>query len=97
MHQLNGTVTTLRGTPYVVREAFYVVFRQSGPRYVLPDSIAGDGVTIFPILIDIAPSALSGSRERYAPRVISAEELGAARTGVGVDEGDPDEPKEIAT
>jgi hypothetical protein len=91
MYQLHDTVMRLKGTPYEVREAFYVVFREAGPRYVLPESVHGEGWTVFPVLIDIAPLSESGSRQAYQPRVISEEEFGSAMRGEGINEGDPDE------
>lgn len=91
MYQLAGTVTTLRGTPHEVHEAFFVVFRQSGPRYAFPERVTVEGMVVFPVLIDIAPTEEAGSRERHQPRAFTEEELGAAYGGNGVEEGDPDE------
>lgn len=65
----------LRGTPYDVHEAFYVVFRRGGPRYVLPPAVRGEGWTAHLLLIDIAPAEKPGSRGATRPYVISAEEL----------------------
>jgi hypothetical protein len=65
----------LQGTKYAVREVFYVVFRESGPRYVLPREVPGEGFITFPILIDIAPASESGSRQKYAPILIPIDEL----------------------
>jgi hypothetical protein len=52
-----------------------VIFRESGPRYVLPEAIPGEGWTVFPLLIDIADLAETGSRQRDRPVTIPAEEL----------------------
>lgn len=76
MWQLHDTVSALRGTPREVAEAFFVVFREDGPRYVLPDTVRGEGWTVFLRLIDIAPAVASGSRQRHQPEAISLEELG---------------------
>lgn len=79
MWQLHDTIARLKGTPHAVEEGFYVVFREAGPRYVLPASVAGEGWTVFPVLIDIAPLSASGSRQRQQPIEIPAAEL-APRT-----------------
>jgi hypothetical protein len=65
----------LRGSPYEVDEVFYVVFRQSGPRYILPESVRGEDYVVFPLLIDIAPLVQSGSRSRTRPIRIEPDEL----------------------
>ena len=75
--QLHDTVTRLRGTPYEVNEAFYVVFRLGGPRYLLPETLPGEGWTTHLVLVDIADTSASGSRQRYPVISISAEDLTA--------------------
>lgn len=70
--QVHDTVARLHGTPYEVREAFLLVFREAGPRYALPESIRGEAWTVYPILVDIAPAATSGSRQRE--RIVVMEE-----------------------
>ena len=80
-HQLWDTVSGLKGTPYEVREAFYVVFRRGGPRYILPDQpLAGEGWTAHLRLIDIAPNTERGSQGAKKPIVISVDDLMPART-----------------
>jgi hypothetical protein len=69
VQQVQDTAARLHGTPYEIHEVFLVVFREGGPRYVLPEMITGDAWTIYPLLIDIAPSEQTGSRQRE--RVIS--------------------------
>jgi hypothetical protein len=75
MWQVHDTIARLKGTPHAVQEAFYVVFREAGPRYSLPASVAGEGYMVFTILVDIAPLALSGSRQRQQPILIPADQL----------------------
>jgi hypothetical protein len=72
--QLHDTVARLNGTPYQVREAFFLVFREGGPRYVIPDTVRGEGWVVFPVLVDISPASESGSRQKDRPIVIPAEE-----------------------
>ncbi|WNG17930.1 hypothetical protein [Cystobacter fuscus] len=80
-HQLWDTVSGLKGTPYEVKEAFYVVFRRGGPRYILPDQpLPGEGWTAHLRLIDIAPTEERGSQGAKKPIVISEGELMPART-----------------
>ncbi|NNC20436.1 hypothetical protein HJC22_32435 [Corallococcus exiguus] len=79
-HQLWDTVSGLKGTPYEVKEAFYVVFRCGGPRYVLPDqALPGEGWTAHLRIIDIAPAKERGSQGAKKPIVISMDELMPAR------------------
>ena len=58
-----------------IREAFLLVFRRDGPRYCLPSVVHGDNIRLYPLLIDIAPTEQSGSRQRMTPIDIAAEEL----------------------
>jgi hypothetical protein len=73
--QIHDTAGRLLGSPYEVDEVFYVTFRQGGPRYVLPAQLRGESYTVYPLLIDIAPLAVTGSRSRSRAIRISAEEL----------------------
>lgn len=75
LSQVHDTAGRMRGTPYAVDEVFYVVFRQGGPRYELPAQVQGEGYVVYPMLVDIAPTAESGSRNRERPRRIDASEL----------------------
>ena len=73
--QIHDTAGRLRGSRYAVEEVFYVIFRQGGPRYVLPDRLSGEDYVVYPILIDIAPLAMSGSRSDARATRIDATEL----------------------
>lgn len=73
--QVWDTVGRLNGAGYPVSEAFLVVFRLGGPRYVLPDYVDSEGVTLWPLLVDIAPASESGSRQRSRPLRIDDAEL----------------------
>jgi len=73
--QIHDTAGRLRGGPYEVDEVFYVVFRQGGPRYVLPDSVRGEDYVVYPVLIDVAPLTVSGSRSGARAIRIDAAEL----------------------
>jgi hypothetical protein len=75
MHQVWDTLGRLRGTPYEVHEAFYVIFRRAGPRFVFPDELRAEGVTVYPFLIDIAEGGTSGSRQKEQPVSLAAAEL----------------------
>jgi hypothetical protein len=57
----------------------------------LPESLTIEAVVVFPILIEVAPIGEAGSREKHQPRTITAEELGAAMKGQGLEEKDSDE------
>jgi hypothetical protein len=70
------TVGRLRPGPYEVTEIFFVIFRRSGPRYALPDFVRSEGISLYPILIDITPASESGSQQRRQPRAITSEDLG---------------------
>lgn len=73
--QMIDTIGRLHGTPYEVKEGFYVVYRLGGPRYVLPKVLNIGEWTIYPVLIDIAGSKVSGSRQRNKPVLISEQDL----------------------
>ncbi len=75
VHQVWDTLGRLRGTPYEVREAFYVVFRRGGPRFVMPDVLRAEGATVYPVLIDIAEGKVSGQRQKLRPVMIGEGEL----------------------
>lgn len=65
----------LRGTRYEVREAFFPIFRRGGPRYLPPQRLRFGDFVVYPLLVNIAPSAESGSKSRENPIVIREEEL----------------------
>lgn len=58
--QAHETLANLARTQYEVREGFYIVFRLGGPRYSFPERIAGEGWSLYPVVIDLAPNV--GSR-----------------------------------
>ncbi len=73
--QLCDTVHRLRGHQFDLTEAFYVVFRRGGALFELPREIPFEGWTAFPLLIDLAPAKVVGSRQREQPQVVSESEL----------------------
>ncbi|NRD61722.1 hypothetical protein HRD49_08135 [Corallococcus exiguus] len=75
-HELYDVVARLKGTKYNVTEAFYVIFREGGPQFKLPEVIPGDGWVTLPVVIDIAPLTESGSRQKNKPIELSEDELG---------------------
>ena len=80
--QVWDTVAGIQSTSYRVREAFFVIFRRGGPRYVFPKTVVGDGWTTNIIVIDIASTTERGSRG--APKIenITEAEL-LVQHGVG--------------
>lgn len=76
--QVLDTVGRLQGSAYAVTEAFVVVFRRGGPRYVLPPLLEAENYRVHLVLIDIAPPAESGARQQQKPAVLKAEEFFAA-------------------
>ncbi|AKF10025.1 hypothetical protein DB32_007174 [Sandaracinus amylolyticus] len=75
VRQIADTLLPLRALPNGIREAFLVVFRVGGPRLVLPPEVPVDGVRIWPVLVDIAPSSEANSHQKHTPIVVSLEEL----------------------
>jgi len=75
VRQVYDTVGRLLGTPYAVTEAFCVVFRRGGPRYLLPDVLPGEGYRLHLVLVDIAPASESGRRQQRQPILLTVEEL----------------------
>lgn len=73
--QILDTVGRLKTDAYPISEAFCVVFRRDGPRYLLPDWVQAEGYRVYFTLIDIAPAEVSGRRQRHRPRRISETEL----------------------
>ncbi|MFY2562218.1 hypothetical protein ACN469_31785 [Corallococcus terminator] len=67
IHQMHETIGRLRGSHYAIREAFFVVFRRAGPLVDLPEKVVYGDWTLYPRLIDLAPSDSSGSRA--SPRI----------------------------
>lgn len=73
--QVLDTVGRLQSNAYPITEAFCVVFRLDGPRYILPEIIPADGYRIYLTLIDVASSEISGRRQRYPPKPITVDEI----------------------
>lgn len=73
--QVWSTLHRLRGTPFDVREVFLVVFRREGARLALPPRVEAEGVTMFPILVDVAPPSLAGSKEKTDATPITDADL----------------------
>jgi hypothetical protein len=74
MQQVWAMLDHLRGSGYDVREAFYVVYRRSGPRYSFPPRVSHRDRVVHILLVDIAETSERGS---HAPptRTFSVEEL----------------------
>ncbi len=72
--QLVDTVNIFRGDPnYEVEEAFCVVFRLSGPYYILPQIVRAGDLRVHFVLIDLAPPSETGRRQKNKPSEITAE------------------------
>jgi hypothetical protein len=75
VRELRDHALRLAGTTHFVREAFYVVFREGGPLYQLPEEIRFTGLTIVPVVIDIGANDEAGSRQPRKVIPISDEEF----------------------
>lgn len=73
--QVLDTVGRLQSGSYPVSEAFCVVFRRAGPRYLLPEFVDADGYRVYFTVVDIAPPAVSGARQKHRPIRITEQEL----------------------
>jgi hypothetical protein len=61
--QVWSTAARLRAH-FELREAFLVVFRRGGPLLRFPeDPVTAEGLTLRPVLVDVAPGARSGSNQ----------------------------------
>ncbi|MCK4234876.1 hypothetical protein KAX75_10640, partial [candidate division WOR-3 bacterium] len=69
LHAYLNNVKSLRG----IKNAYYVIFRLAGPIYEFPEMIPTNQFSIYPILIDIGESKVSGSRQPK-PIIIKTEE-----------------------
>lgn len=58
-----------------IDEAFLLVFRVGGRLVTMPTVVEHRGLRLFPVLVDIAPPAQSGSREEALPLAIDDEDL----------------------
>ncbi len=61
--QLHGYLNGCEAEGIFVEEAYYVVYRLGGPLYDLPWEIPTNRRTFYPIVVDLAPSQESGSRQ----------------------------------
>jgi hypothetical protein len=73
--QILDTVGRLQSDAYPVHEAFCVVFRRAGPRYVLPEWVQAEGYRVYFTLIDIGPPEESGARQKHRPSRVTEEEF----------------------
>ena len=85
--QVLDTVGRLRGGPFAVDEAFCVIFRRNGAYYDLPEVLQTETYRLYLVLIDLAPTAEAGRRQKDKPVRIPAEEFFAAE--VQADERSP--------
>jgi hypothetical protein len=60
---------------YEVPEAFLLVFRVTGPRLELPETLPVHGRRLRIVVVDVAEARVSGSRQKSSPIVLSVEEL----------------------
>jgi len=70
LHAYLNNVKSLRR----IKNAYYVIFRLAGPIYEFPEMIPTNQFSIYPILIDIGESKVSGSRQPK-PIIIKREEI----------------------
>lgn len=73
--QLHGYLNNFETEHYYIREAYYVVFRISGPIYDFPEEVITNRYRIVPILIDLGDSLVSGSRQQNQPVIIKTDEI----------------------
>ena len=90
--QLIDTVNKFRGAPsYEVDEAFYVIFRLSGPYYILPKTVRVGELKVHIVLVDLAPPSETGRRQKNKPVMIDTHEFIEARRHHAAAKGDPDD------
>jgi hypothetical protein len=58
-----------------LREAFLVIFRRAGPLCLLPDVLRVEGLSVFPVVVDIASPKESGSQQHARPIEFTGPEL----------------------
>jgi hypothetical protein len=75
--QLRNTLGRVESLPIPVREAFLLIFRRSGPDIDLPEWYLAGTVRVYPVVIDLAETSASGSRQEHQAIVISGEQLAA--------------------
>lgn len=75
--QLRNTLGRVESLPIPVREAFLLIFRRSGPDIDLPEWYLAGRVRVYPVVIDLAETSESGSRQEHQAVVITRERLAA--------------------
>ena len=75
--QLRNTLGRVESLPIPVREAFLLIFRRSGPDIDLPEWYLAGRVRVYPVLIDLAETSESGSKQEHQAVVITEEQLAA--------------------
>lgn len=78
-YQMWNTIGRIRSEGFPIREAFLAVFRVGEPTCILPEAESAGGVTIYPLLIDIASGKVSGSKKKTAPIEIVVGDLAPQR------------------
>ncbi|OPA25189.1 hypothetical protein BHL53_10710 [Bacillus cereus] len=73
--QLHAYMNTFETTHYYIPEAYFVVFRISGPVYDFPKEILTNRYRIIPVIIDLGDSSVSGSRQQNQPIFIKHEDI----------------------
>lgn len=74
---------------YEVSEAFLVVFRRGGPVVHLPKLVRHDDLSLYPVLVDIAPTEEAGSREKSLPLDVTAQDLLPTGSATGAQRATP--------
>jgi hypothetical protein len=87
--QVVSTAGTLAGPPFAVTEAWLVVFRRGGRDLVLPDQLVVGTLTINCLVVDLGEPQSKGSKQRWGPVELSADQLVE-----GLPEADYQEPPE---
>jgi hypothetical protein len=75
--QLRNTLGRVESLPIPVREAFLLIFRRSGPDIDLPEWYLAGRVRVYPVVIDLAETSESGSKQEHQAVVITGEQLAA--------------------
>jgi hypothetical protein len=89
MQQMWNMFENIRGSGFDVREAFYVIYRRSGPCYDFPPRVPHRDRVVHIVIVDIAPTSERGSS---APRPL-AFDVARLLPGAAIPEDrDDDEP-----
>lgn len=73
LDQVWDMLDQLRGSKFDVKEAFYVVFRMGGPRYVFEPRVQHQDRIVHILMIDLAPTAQRGSNAPVTRSFTAAE------------------------